>query len=90
MWVFIPRQNGQAILWLKLVTIWRVIDDYDIFHATAHSLHILHKLIVEVGAVFTEETLWSYLFRVQYVHQWNRILRQARSEDDHLVVLAYL
>ena len=40
--------------------------------------------------MFAEEALRSYIFRVQYVHQRYRILRQACSEDDHLVVLAYL
>ena len=73
-----------------MVAIGRVINDDNVFHAAPDTLHILHELPVEEGAVLAEQSLRGDPLRVEHVHQWDRILAQTCSEDDNFIILAHL
>ena len=66
--VIIPTYYWQAILWLELVAVRRVVNDDYVLEGAAHPLHIFHEDAVVKGAVLTEQALWCYPLLVEDVH----------------------
>ena len=88
--VVIPRHGWNGILWLEKVSYWRIVNNDDVFHGPSKPCQILHIGVIEECAVLSEQQVRAHLARIEVLHQWLRILGQARSEDHQLVDLVHL
>ena len=74
MGVIVPREDGQAVFGLELVTVRGVVDNDDVLHAATDTLHVLHELVVVKGTVLAKQPLRSDIISVKDVHERDGIL----------------
>lgn len=67
-WVVVPTEDWDAVLRLKLVAVWAVVNDNGILESAANPHHVLDEEPVVEGAVLAKKPLWSHILLVKDVH----------------------
>jgi len=80
-WIIIPINCRDSVLRLKQICNRRVINNYNIIHIPSQSGQILHKGIVIVGTVLSEEFIRAKLVRIKLKHQRLCILGQTSRKN---------
>lgn len=86
----VPRNGRHGILRLEEISDRGVVDNDHVFHWATQSSQILHKGVIEEGAVLAEQEVRAHLLWIKMLHQGLCILGQTCREDDKLVDLVHL
>lgn len=87
--VVVPTCARNGVLGLPQVRDRRVVDNDHVRHGAAQASEVLHKGIVELGAVFSEKFVCTETIWVELCNKRLCVFRQTRREDDKLVMLRH-
>ena len=73
---------------MELIAVRRVVQQHDVLHSAPDTLHVLHELVIEEGAVLAEQALRGHPLRVEDIHQRVGILGETGCKDGHFIVPA--
>lgn len=87
--VIVPGRARDGVLRLEEVSDWRVVHDDHISHWPSEPGQVLHKGVVEVGAVLSEQFVPAVALGVQLPHQRFGVFRKRSGKHDKFVVFGH-
>jgi hypothetical protein len=68
-WIVVPTKNWNRILRVEIISVWTIVDNYNIFHGAAEQRKIFDVRTLIAEAVVAEKTEWNVSVRVNGVHK---------------------